>query len=143
MINTDDEQMEPCPAGEGLHPEPGRARWSITESPTGTPVITAGASLDATATAELRREARALLARSVPALVVDLTAVRLTDPAAAAVLRDLAYEAGDADVDLRVVRDPGAPEMTRAALDDETLFELYPSLDAALRRPADGAAPPP
>ena len=142
-MDTDDEQVDdPCPAGEGLHPEPGRARWSITGSPTGTPVITAGPTLDATAAAELRREARALLARSVHALVVDLTAVRLTDPAAAAVLRDLAYEAGDADVDLRVVRDPGAPEVTRAVLDDETLFELYPSLDAALRRPGDGAAPP-
>jgi hypothetical protein len=67
--------------------------------------------------------------------VVDLTAVRLTGPAAAAVLRDLAYEAGDADVDLRVVRDPGAPEVTRAVLDDETLFEIYPTVDAALQRP--------
>jgi len=91
--------------------------------------------------AELRREARALLAHSVHPLVVDLTAVRLTGPAAAAVLRDLAYEAGVADVDLRVVRDPDAPEVARAVLDDEALFEIYPTLDAALQRPAD--TPPP
>ena len=135
MTDTGDEQVDPRPTGDGLDPGLVRPRLSITDSPTGARVITAGATLDATAAAELRREARALLAHSVHPLVVDLTAVRLTGPAAAAVLRDLAYEAGDADVDLRVVRDPGAPEVTRAVLDDETLFEIYPTVDAALQRP--------
>jgi hypothetical protein len=93
------------------------------------------------AVAELRREARALLARSACPLVVDLTAVRTAEPAASAVLRDLAYDAGDADVDLRIVRDPAASEVARTLLGDETLFELYPSLDAALDGLADGPSP--
>jgi hypothetical protein len=106
----------------------------------GTRVLRAGATLDAAAAAELRREVRALLARSADPLVVDLTAVRAAERASAAdVLRDLAYEAGDADVDLRivrrVVRDPGARDVSRALLGDESLFEVYPDLDAAL----DGA----
>ena len=110
-------------------------------------MIRAGATLDAGAAAELRREARALLARSVAPLVVDLSAVRAAEPAAAsAALRDVAYEAGDADVDLRLVGDPAEPEVMREILDGETLFEVYPSLDAALQRSADTAAatmPPP
>jgi anti-anti-sigma regulatory factor len=104
-------------------------------------VLTAGATLDAPAAAALRREARALLARSAHPLVVDLTAVRTAEPAAAAALRDLAYEAGDADIDLRVVRDPAAPEVARVLLDDETLFETYPTLDAALEGAADASPP--
>jgi hypothetical protein len=90
----------------------------------------------------LRREARALLARSADPLVVDLTDVRDIEPTTpSGVLRDLAYEAGDADVDLRVVLDPAASEATRALLDDESLFEIYPTLDAALRGRADGSGP--
>jgi anti-anti-sigma regulatory factor len=127
---------------------------SITDPRPRARVIRAGATLDAAAAAELRREAMALLARSVAPLVVDLSAVRTAEPAAAlAALRDLAYEAGDADVDLRLVDDPAAPEVIRAILVGETLFELYPSLDAALRGaadpagdaadPAGDAAPPP
>lgn len=100
-------------------------------------VLRTGPTLDAAAAATLRRETRALLARSTAPLVVDLTAVRDVEPASASgVLRDLAYEAGEADVDLRVVRDPRAPAATRALLDDEALFELYPTLDAALGRGA-------
>lgn len=120
-MDTDDDQVDPPTVG---------AR-----------VIRAGATLDATAVAELRREAWALLARSVHPLVVDLTAVRSAEPVAAALLRDLAYEAGDADVDLRIVRDPRAPGVTGTVLDDETLFEIYPSLDAALQRPTDAGRP--
>ena len=143
-MDTDDDRVNPSPTGEGRDPEPDRPRLSITASPTGIRVIKAGATLDPTAAAELRREARALVARSAHPLVVDLTAVRDAEPAAAyAVLRDLAYEAGDADIDLRVVRDPAAPEVTRAVLDDETLFELYPTLDAALQHPADATGPRP
>lgn len=120
-MKHDDDLVDPRPTG--------------ADSPGGARVLSAGATLDATAAAELRREARALLARSADPLVVDLTAVRVAEPAAASsALRDLAYEAGEADIDLRVVRDPGAPETARALL-DETLFEIYPSLDAAL----DGA----
>jgi anti-anti-sigma regulatory factor len=140
-MHTDDDQVDPRPTGDGLDPGPDRPRVSTTGSPNGARVLRAGAALDATAAAELRREASALLARSVRPLVVDLTAVRAAEPAAAAVLRDLAYEAGEADVDLRVVRDPGAPEVTRVILDDETLFEIYPTLAAALRT-ADATAPP-
>lgn len=125
------------PVGDDLDPGPERPRLSVTDSPTGARVIRVGATLDATAAAELRREVRGLLARSVDPLVVDLTAVRAAEPDASAVLRDLAYEAGAADVDLRVVRDPDAPEVARAVLDDEALFEIYPTLDAALQRPAD------
>ena len=142
-MDTDDDRAAPPPGGDGLDPGLGRPRLSITDSPTGARVITAGATLDATAATELRREARTLLARSAHPLVVDLTAVRLTEPVASAVLRELAYEAGDADVDLRVVVDPAAPEVTGAVIDDATLFEICSTLDAALRRPADGAAPPP
>lgn len=105
-------------------------------------MLRAGATLDATAAAELRREAIALLARSVDPLVVDLTAVRDAEPAAAsAVIRALAYEAGDADVDLRVVRDPAAPEVSRTLLGDETLFEIYPSLGVALEGAVDASQP--
>jgi anti-anti-sigma regulatory factor len=115
---------------------------STTDPLNGARVLRAGATLDATAAAELRREAIALLARSVDTLVVDLTAVRDAEPAAAsAVIRDLAYEAGDADVDLRVVCDPAAPEPTRTLLGDETLFEIYPSLGAALDGAADSPQP--
>ncbi|HSK58824.1 MAG TPA: STAS domain-containing protein [Actinomycetospora sp.] len=121
---------------------PGRPMMSTTETPSGVHVLRAGATLDAAAAAELRREVRALLARSADPLVVDLPAVHAADRATAAdVLRDLAYEAGDADVDLRVVRDPGAREAARALLGDESLFEIYPDLDAALDGAAD--APPP
>lgn len=106
--------------------------------PTCARVLGARATLDATAAAELRREAKALLARSADPLVVDLTGVRAAEPAACGVLRELAYEAGDADVDFRVVRAAGASEVTQPLLDDETLFEIFPSVDAALRRRADG-----
>src|SRR4051812_34049408 len=125
-MDTDDDRVDPRPT-DGIDSGPDRPRSSTMDSPNGARVIKAGATLDATAAAELRREARALLARSAHPLVVDLLAVRTAEPAAAsAVLRELAYEAGDADVDLRVVRDPAAPEVTRALLDDETLFEIYP-----------------
>jgi anti-anti-sigma regulatory factor len=141
MMHTEDEQVDPCPAGDD--PAPDRPRLSVTDSPAGARVIRAGVTLDAAAAAELRREASALLARSVHPLVLDLTAVRAAGPAASAVLRDLAYEAGDANIDFRVVRDPEASEVARTVLDDETLFEIYPSLDAALRRPADRSSPQP
>jgi len=133
---------EPCPV-DGVGAGPGRPGLSISSSPTGIRVIGTGARLDATAAAELRHEAMALLARSVRPLVIDLSAVRAADPAAAsAALRDLAYEAGSANVDLRVVRDPRATEMARAVLDDETLFEVYPTLDQALHHPVRGGPPP-
>jgi anti-anti-sigma regulatory factor len=141
-VDTDDDEGDPRPVGDDPDPESARARWSITASPNGTRVLTAGAALDARAAAELRREAMALLARSAHPLVVDLTAVRSTEAAAAVVFRELASEAGDADVDLRVVRDPGATGVARAVLGDESLFDVYPTLDAALRRRTDGAAPP-
>jgi anti-anti-sigma regulatory factor len=105
---------------------------------TGARVLGARAVLDAAAAAELRRETKALLARSADPLVVDLTGVRVAEAAARGVLRELAYEAGEADVDFRVVRDAGAPEVTRPLLDDEALFEIFPSVDAALRRRAEG-----
>ncbi|HEY2194722.1 MAG TPA: STAS domain-containing protein [Actinomycetospora sp.] len=140
-MNTDDDQVDPHHTGEGLDPGRGRPRLSITDSPTGARVIRAGVTLDAPAAAELRREAWAMLARSGHPLVVDLTAVRTAEPAAAAVLRDLAYEAGHADVDLRVVRDPAAPEVTRALLDDQTLFEICPSLEEALDGATDVSPP--
>ncbi|NYD37422.1 hypothetical protein [Actinomycetospora corticicola] len=106
-------------------------------------MIRARAVLDAAAAADLRRQTRALLARSGDPIVVDLTDVRDVEPAVApGALRDLAYEAGDADVDLRVVRGPGAPSVSRALLVDGALFELYPTLDAALRRRSDGAGSP-
>jgi anti-anti-sigma regulatory factor len=132
-MDTDDERVDPRPAGEGVDPEPHRPEWSISDSPTGARVIRVGTTLDATGAPELRRRALALLARSVHPIVIDLTAVRVVEPtAASAVLRDLAHEAGDADVDLRVVTDPDAPGVTRAILGDETLFEVYPTLGAAL-----------
>lgn len=99
---------------------PGRPMTSTTGTPSGARVLTAGTTLDAAAAAELRREVRTLLARSADPLVVDLTAVRAAERATAAdVLRDLAHEAGDADVDLRVVhvtepaRRPGPSSATR------------------------------
>ncbi|WP_433782652.1 STAS domain-containing protein [Actinomycetospora sp. CA-101289] len=123
--------------------DPEQRGTSFTGSPDGARVIRAGATLDAAAAAELRREVRSQLARSLDPLVVDLMAVRAAEPAAAAALRDLAYEAGDADVDLRLVRGPAAPEVTRALLDDESLFEIYPTLGAAQHRAVDVVAPPP
>jgi hypothetical protein len=141
-MKTGDDRFHPAPVGDGADPGPERAR--VTESSGDVRVLRARAVVHRAAAAELRREARALLARSADPLVVDLTAVRDVEPAAASgVLRDLAYEAGDADVDLRVVLDPGAPAATRALLDDETLFEIYPTLDAALRRHRDGGGPSP
>jgi anti-anti-sigma regulatory factor len=131
-MSADDDRIDPHPTGDGLSPGPGRPRMSI-DHPTGARVIRVRATLDAAAAAELRHEAIALLARSVQPLVVDLTAVRAAGAAASTVLRELAYEAGDANVDLRIVRDPEAPEMSRAVLDDETLFEIYPTLAAALQ----------
>lgn len=142
MKKTDDDQCDPRPSGEGLDPGPERPRTSTPDSPPGARVLRAGATLDAAAAAELRREAMALLARSADPVVVDLTAVHAVEPAAASgVLRELAYEAGEADVDLRVVRAPGAPEVTRAVLADESLFEIFPSLDAALRPYGGGPSP--
>lgn len=141
-MKLDDDQLEPRPTGSGLDPTPD-PKTSSRDSPEGARVLRVGAAVDTAAATQLRREARALLARSGNPLVVDLTAVRAVDRAAASgVLRELAYEAGEADVDLRIVRDPGAPEVTRALLDDETLFELFPTLDAALRQRADGGGPP-
>ena len=141
VMDTDDDHVDP-PVSDGLEPRPNRPGLSVTDSPTGARVIRVGTTLDATVGAELRRQVSALLARSLDPLVVDLTAVRDAEPAgASAVLREAAYEAGAADVDLRVVCDPRARGMTRAVLDDEALFEIYPTLDAALQRPPD--APPP
>jgi anti-anti-sigma regulatory factor len=142
-MDTDDERVGPRPTGEGPDPGPHRPQWSISDSPTGARVIRVGTTLDATGAPELRREARALLARSVDPIVIDLTALRIVEPtAASAVLRDLAYEAGDADVDLRVVTDPEGPGVTRAVLGDRALFEVYPTLDAALQRaPQRGPSP--
>jgi hypothetical protein len=141
-MKTDDDQFDPPPAGDGPDPGPDRA-W-VTESPGCARVLRARATVHAAAAAELRREARALLARSADPLVVDLTAVRDVEPTTASgALRDVAYEAGDADVDLRVVLGPGAPEAARALLDDDTLFEVYPTLDAALRGRAGGGGASP
>ncbi len=139
-MTTDDDQVGPRPACDDLD----RPALSVADSQTGARVIRVGAVLDATVGAELRREVRALLARSADPLVVDLTAVRDAEPVGAGgVLRDVAYEAGAADVDLRVVRDPGASEVARAVLDDEALFEIYPTLDAALDHPDAAPAPRP
>lgn len=75
--------------------------------------------------------------------MVDLTALREAEPVGgSAVLRDLAHEAGAADVDLRVVLGPDPSEVARAVL-DEALFEIYPSVEAALEHLADAPAPPP
>ena len=130
-MDTDDDRPDERPSADGVD----RAAVVVTDLPTGVRVISTGAILDAAGAAELRREFSALLARSVHPLVVDLTAVRAVESdAVSAVLRHLAYEAGDADVDLRVVRDPGA-HVARAVFGDESLFEVYPTLDAALGRP--------
>ncbi|GAA4853109.1 hypothetical protein GCM10023201_53140 [Actinomycetospora corticicola] len=138
-MTPDDDLIAPRPAGA----DPARARESGPTSPGSARVIRARAVLDAAAAADLRRQTRALLARSGDPIVVDLTDVRDVEPAVApGALRDLAYEAGDADVDLRVVRGPGAPSVSRALLVDGALFELYPTLDAALRRRSDGAGSP-
>ncbi|NMO88322.1 STAS domain-containing protein [Actinomycetospora sp. TBRC 11914] len=141
-MKPDDDQLDPGLTGPHLDPAPDPWGTSGGDRPAGVRVLRVGATLDAAAAAQLRREARGLLARSAEPLVVDLTAVRAVDRAAASgALRELAYEAGDADVDLRVVRDPGTAEVTGALLDDETLFELFPTLDAALRHPADAGGP--
>jgi hypothetical protein len=110
------------------HPTDDDRAWTTVTAPVrGARVLTARATFDAAAAAQLRREVRALLAHSTAPLVVDLAGVRDADPVVASdALRDVAHEAGDADVDLRVVRGPGL------RLDDEELFELYPTLDAAL-----------
>ncbi|MEJ2890524.1 STAS domain-containing protein [Actinomycetospora aeridis] len=119
-----------------------RPRSSTTTPPTGARLLSVGATLDAAVAAALRREMRALLARSADPIVVDLTAVRATDRTAASeALRDLASEAGEADVDLRVARDPAAREVNRALLGDERLFEVYPDLDAALDGATGASAP--
>lgn len=142
-MDTSDDRVDARHTGDGLDPKVDRPRPSITDRRTGTRVITAGPILHATAAAELRRVAKALLAHSDHPLLIDLTAVRYAEFAASVVLRDLAYEAGDADVDLRVVLDPAAHEVTRAVLDDETLFEIYPDLATALPHTANAAGPPP
>lgn len=105
-----------------------------------TRVLRARPTVDMAAAAELRRESRALLARSSDPIVVDLRAVRTVEATAADVVREVAYEAGDADVDLRVVRAPRARAVTRALLDDEALYEIHPTLAAALRG-ADAGRP--
>ncbi|NMO89755.1 hypothetical protein [Actinomycetospora sp. TBRC 11914] len=140
-MDTSDDRADPRHTGNGFDPEVDQPRSSIIDSRTGTRVITAGPVLHATAVAQLRRVAKALLAHSDDPLLIDLTAVRYAESAASVVLRDLAYEAGDANIDLRVVLDPAAHEVTRAVLDDETLFEIYPDLDAALPHPATPADP--
>ncbi|GLZ54058.1 STAS domain-containing protein [Actinomycetospora sp. NBRC 106378] len=103
-------------------------------------VLRARPTVDATAAAELRREARVLLARSTEPIVIDLTDVRDVEPTHVfGVFRDLASEAGEADVDLRVVRGPRATRATRTLLGDEDLFEIYPTLVAALQGRDDDA----
>jgi anti-anti-sigma regulatory factor len=107
-------------------------------------VLRARPTVDAAAAAELRREARVLLARSAGPIVVDLTDVRDVEPTHVfGVFRDLASEAGEADVDLRVVRGPRATRTTRTLLGDEDLFEIYPTLVAALQGRDDDDAPRP
>lgn len=129
------------PGGDGVDPERDRPRVSISHSLDGARVIRVGATLDATTAAELRCVVNALLTRSTDPLVVDLAAVRAAEPIASAVLRGMAYEAGAADVDLRVVRDPGTPQVAGVVLADDTLFEVFPTLDAALQHPADAPSP--
>ena len=124
-MNTEDKR--------GHSDDPGRATVSVTESPTGARVVSVGVTLDAVGLAQLRREFRALLARSGNPLIVDLTAVRAVDSVRApVVLRHLACDAGDADVDFRVVWDLVANERARPVLGDESPFDIYPTLDAAL-----------
>lgn len=124
-----DDLIGPRPVDPGA--DPAGARGGSVE---GVRVLRARAVVDAAAAAELRREARALLARSGAPIVVDLTGVRAVEPTHVfGVFRDLAYEAGEADVDLRVVRGPRPSETTRTLLGDEALFEIYPTLDAAVR----------
>ena len=131
------------PLGDGVDRRLDWPRLSITHSLNGARVIRVGATLDATAAAELRYVVNVLLTRSTDPLVVDLAAVRAAEPIASAVLRGVAYEAGAADVDLRVVRDPGTPRVAGVVLADETLFEIFPTLDAALQHPADAFSPQP
>ena len=131
------------PVGDGVDRGVDRPSLTISHSPDGTRVIRVGASLDATAAAELRCVVNALLARSTDPLVVDLAPVRAAEPVASAVLREMAYQAGAADVDLRVVRDPDTPRVAGVVLADDTLFELFPTLEAALQRPADASSPQP
>lgn len=96
-------------------------------------VVTVGAALDRSCARELRRLARALLARSCRVLVVDLSPVRTADAAATrAALGDLAHEAADAAVELRLVHGLTPCRVVRGLLDDAA-FETYLVLEHALR----------
>jgi hypothetical protein len=128
VTNPEDDPVAPRRAVDGLD----RPGSPVTDPQTGARVIRVGAMLDATVGPQLRREVRVLLARSPDPLVVDLTALREAEPVGgSAVLRDLAHEAGAADVDLRVVLGSDPSEVARAVL-DEALFEIYPTVEAAL-----------
>lgn len=120
-------------AGGGrFDPVPDVSALSVTTRPVGVRVIAAPmGSLDAAAGKELRRLGRTLLAHSARLLVLDLTEVVRAHPSAVDAVVDLAYEAGDASVDLRVVCDVMSTVL-RQDPSLEQLLDLYPTLDTAL-----------
>lgn len=123
----------PPPSSDGCSGTgPGEPGLSVTEHPTGARIVTVSGRLDAATAVGLRRLGRVLVARNVRRLVVDLTGSP-EGPAAdgVAALVDLAYESGDADIDLRIVS--GAPASARTrTLAQQELFELYLTVEAAL-----------
>jgi anti-anti-sigma regulatory factor len=129
----DRSERRPPARGAG---RPDRPRLAVIQAPSGVRVIRVGAVFDAAAAAELRREISALLARSMSPLVLDLSVVcAVEEDAVSAVLRHVVHEAGDADVDLRVVRRPSVDEVTRAVSRQGSLLEVFPTLEAALGDP--------
>jgi len=78
-MTPDDDLVAPRPAGA----DPARARVSGPASPGAFAFLTDQIVLDAAAAADLRRETRALLARSGDPIVVDLTDVRDVEPTVA------------------------------------------------------------
>lgn len=117
---------------EGSDPADAMSGLTVTAHPVGARVITVHRHrLDAEIAVELRRLSYALLAHSTHPILLDLTTATHTEPTAVDAIVDFAYQAGDANVDFRLVCDAHAPTLT-PILARPALFKVYPTTDAAL-----------
>ena len=140
-MDPDDDHVDPH-VGDGLDPGPDRPRSSVTDSPTGARVIRVGATLDATA--GLRFAARSTPCWPAPSTRWWSTSRPSATPSPPApALCSARRPTRQAPLMWTFASSVTLEHagMARAVLDDEALFEVYPTLDAALQRPPD--APPP
>jgi anti-anti-sigma factor len=96
------------------------------------PVVRASGCLDRLTAPDLRQVLDEQLDAAPWAIVVDLSAVSVLQPDAVPTLVDVAHSAGEADIGLCLVAVDGIVDGALAAAGVHDLFEIHPTMEAAL-----------